>query len=452
MNGVKMKKKNRKEIKIRKTEDKIKTTKTKEHETEDKEQGINRIKGIKTIYLALFVFIIFAYLSSLLFAERSCSLHTDCSYGQICDNGQCKDCVTSAECWSKTLLKSTPTGGVSPWFSVSMIILFIAFSGAVIFYMIAYAFNSDQYKRIAFAELMQVAASFLLIGFLFGFEMFETDLLTKLEKTSGTITSALMLSGGGQIPSGALSGQIQINPFDVSYAFLRNMLNCTENNLKNLYARAQVWENLMNMQLQFKVEIPILKEETPLNPFAYVSSFATKAAGYEYDINELTWLAIFLYAQIAVLKFIETSMFTVFLPIGLILRSFPPTRGAGAVLVAIAIGFYFVYPLTYTVLYVGTSPVIDGCSIAIPLDVSKSSETCPVNVGAVSDTMTSAAESAVSLDAVLPQIESGTTSMRFVALVYMIISLGVTFIFVRSLSSILGADISEIGRSMLRML
>jgi len=38
------------------------------------------------------------------------------------------------------------------------------------------------------------------------------------------------------------------------------------------------------------------------------------------------------------------------------------------------------------------------------------------------------------------------------AWLYMIISLGAAFLFIRSISPLLGADISEIGRSMFKML
>jgi len=413
----------------------------------------NKKQKIKIIYLSLFVLIILSYISSFLYAQsNSCSSHVDCPYGQVCDSGQCRDCLTSAECLSKTFLKSTPIGGVSPWFSISMIVLFIAFFGAVIFYMIAYAFQSDQFKRIAFAELMQVVASFLLIAFLFGFEIFETDLVTKLEQTSGTITAALVLSYGGSISPGLLSGQVQINPFDVSYAFLRNLLTCAENKLKTTYENSKSIFTIINIGIQIKVMTPWKMDVSLPNPMALVPSLQESAANYEYLANELTWLIIFLYAQIAVLKFFETSMFTVFLPIGLILRSFPPTRGAGAVLVAVAIGFYFVYPLVFTLLYVGSPPVIEGCNIRAALEASQLEKVCPMNIGATTQILSSASDLASILDAAVPQLQSGTSTLRFAAFVYMLISLGVTFIFVRSLSSILGADISEIGRTMLRML
>ncbi|MEM3369410.1 MAG: hypothetical protein QW783_04310 [Candidatus Micrarchaeia archaeon] len=402
------------------------------------------------------LFILFLIILSNFIYARSCTSHLDCPQGQICDNNTCRDCITSAECWSKkTLLKSTPAGGLSPWFVVSTIVLLIAFLGVAIFYMIAYAFQSDQFKRIAFAELMQVLASALLIAFLFGFETFETDMLTKLEGTSRTITAALVLnSSGGSVQAGALSGQIQISPFDVSLAFMRNMLDCAKQQMKTEYDKAKTYSKLMTMYLGIIIELSKKKDlSLPLpNPFAFVKSWAITAAKADYNMNELAWLSLFLYAQIAVLKFIETSLFTLFLPIGLILRSFPPTRGAGAVLVAIAIGFYFVYPLVYTLLYVGGPRQIEGCNLQIQLSPEMVEKSCPVNIGATESILTSGAEDFAQLDASTLKIQAGMNSMRFMAFVYMLISLGVTFIFIRSLSSILGADISEIGRTMFRML
>ncbi len=402
------------------------------------------------LFLSLFLIVQFFIPFS---SAVSCQSSITCPSGQICDGDQCRNCITSAECLSKTFLKSTPLSGVSSWLSISLAVIFIAFLGTAVFYMIAYSFQSDRYKKIAFAELMQVAASFLLIAMLFGFEMFETDFVSRMESTSGAITSALVLSSGGTPYAGALSGQVQINSFDVSYAFMRNLLKCAENQLKTTYESSKFVETTMNIVIQTKIIIGQKKKSSlPLpNPMA-LTSLAESAAKYEYNANELTWLVIFLYAQIAVLKFIETSMFTVFLPIGLILRSFPPTRGAGAVLVAIAIGFYFVYPLTFTVLYVGTPPVIEGCNVRVALDTTAITQTCPVNVGAVEEALVSASDTMPQLDATIPQVQAGMNSMKFVAFVYMLISLGVSFIFVRSLSSIFGADISEIGRSMMRML
>ncbi len=54
-------------------------------------------------------------------------------------------------------------------------------------------------------------------------------------------------------------------------------------------------------------------------------------------------------AQIAFLYFINATMVPFFLPAGLVLRFFPPTRDAGAFLISMAFGFQIVYPTTYLI-------------------------------------------------------------------------------------------------------
>lgn len=56
-----------------------------------------------------------------------------------------------------------------------------------------------------------------------------------------------------------------------------------------------------------------------------------------------------LQAQIALLSLVDKIMVPFFLPAGLVLRFFPPTRDAGSFLIAVAFAFQFVFPLTYLV-------------------------------------------------------------------------------------------------------
>jgi hypothetical protein len=387
-----------------------------------------------------------------------CMTDIDCANvqckGGFCgavSGGICKPCSTSAECVKKTFEKAVPfLGAVSPWFSIALLAVVIALFGAGAVYALGVSFNVEPIKRAGSAELAQAAASLILILMLFGAEQFEVGLLDQLERTTGAVTAAIYAPEMFQ--GAAATGEIRMNPFDVSYAFIRNMLTCAERQYMRTYDNSIGNEFIANFRLAFTVEIPILKQGTPLEPMAMIPTFARNVARAEYDADELTWLSIFMYAQLAVLKFFETSMFTVFLPIGIILRSFPPTRGAGAVLTAVAIGLYMVYPLIFTILYVGTPKVIDGCAIYVPMDTQKITKTCPIAAGAVSGQIDQAQTVASGTEIDMTKVESGMASLKYSAYVYMIVSLGATFMFIRSASTILGADISEIGRSMFRMI
>jgi hypothetical protein len=54
-------------------------------------------------------------------------------------------------------------------------------------------------------------------------------------------------------------------------------------------------------------------------------------------------------AQLTLLYLVDAIMPTFILPAGLILRFFPPTRDAGAFLIALAFGFYIIFPTTYLI-------------------------------------------------------------------------------------------------------
>jgi len=67
--------------------------------------------------------------------------------------------------------------------------------------------------------------------------------------------------------------------------------------------------------------------------------------------NVLTFSLLSLYstskAQVMLLYLVDAFVSPLILPAGIILRFFPPTRDAGAFLVAVAIGFYVVFPASY---------------------------------------------------------------------------------------------------------
>jgi len=181
--------------------------------------------------------------------------------------------------------------------------------------------------------------------------------------------------------------------------------------------------------------------------------FSEKVSESEYMADQLTWLGVFTYMQIAIMKFVETSMFTIFLPIGIILRAFPPTRGAGAVMIALAIGFYIVYPFTYTMLVASAPKTISGCDLNVEIGPSNElQKTCPIAPGAIPGAIEQAQSAAATFEVEFPKVKSGANTIFYVVWIYMLISIGAALMFTRTISPLLGADISEIGRSMFKML
>ncbi|MCX6777289.1 MAG: hypothetical protein NT157_00180, partial [Candidatus Micrarchaeota archaeon] len=163
-----------------------------------------------------------------------------------------------------------------------------------------------------------------------------------------------------------------------------------------------------------------------------------------YVCNNYTWLAMAVYFQINFLQWIETSMFTIYLPIGIVLRIFPYTRGAGGFLIALAIGLYLVYPLLFLIIY-ANSAVPSGCQ-AVPIKVT--SQVCASDPAAFTQ-LAAVAQAQASLSA--GALGGSAGNMIVYGYFYPLVILVVTFAFVRTISPFLGADIAEMGRTLFKV-
>ncbi len=67
----------------------------------------------------------------------------------------------------------------------------------------------------------------------------------------------------------------------------------------------------------------------------------------QYFVKALTTVSIGALVQSSLLIFISASAVSVILPVGLILRTFYPTRKTGGFLIAVAIGIYVILPMSY---------------------------------------------------------------------------------------------------------
>jgi len=425
-------------------------------------KGSGEGSGKRLMLASLLVILTLSQFISPVHAQTSCSTNADCaSFGYVCSipmnqaTGTCVPCSTSAECAQKTF-----EGNIS-WFRIAIAAVMIAISVSGILFGIGYAFNLNQVKQIGRGELLQGFASLVLVLFLFGVLEAEQNLIGTIETSSGVISGGLATAAPekfGLTPEAyrnviAAGGTVQIDPFDVSYAFLKRLVDCMKDNYDSTLENSKWQEVFANTRLKLSINRPPnINWAVPTELFKLISGVFSNVQRSEFLADELTWTTVLLYTQLALLKFIETSMFTVFLPIGIILRSFPPTRGAGAVLIAISIGLYVVFPMTYLILYIGTPSSLGSCNTNIPVAVLDVPATCPISPNSVTTTTAAAGSKAIEAESNIIRIQTISTEARYIAWLYLLISLSIVFIFVRSAAGILGADISEIGRSMFRMI
>jgi hypothetical protein len=344
---------------------------------------------------------------------------------------------------TRTFTIGAAPGLPSPWATLAFIAALVSLVAAGLVLAMGYLLNLQNVRHIGRAELMQAVASLILVALLFGAAWVEQPLVQMLESRTQVIAGSIFRPGQN----------LAMNPFDVSYAFLLKLIACSEKNYRSIYSASVSSEFLAATTMSVSTYIPFLKISSSEDIFRLIPGISERVAENEYMADEFTQLLILLYGQVALFKFIETSMFSIFLPIGILLRAFPPTRGAGAVLIALAIAFYIVLPLTYTILASTAPTVISGCAISVQMTgVTKIQKSCPASPSSAMGMIGQATEGFDTGSAAMAEIKSSSTNIRYFAFLYLIIALGVALIFARSVSPILGADISEIGRSMLRLI
>ncbi len=81
--------------------------------------------------------------------------------------------------------------------------------------------------------------------------------------------------------------------------------------------------------------------------FAFTTLLTPLLSQMNFIIEALTFAIIGIYTQSALLNVIAIVAVPLLLPIGIVLRTFYPTRRLGGTMIAIAIGLFVVFPLTY---------------------------------------------------------------------------------------------------------
>ena len=200
------------------------------------------------------------------------------------------------------------------WIPFMVLLILITFFLISLVYMLSQFFRRQDWAYWAKSEFWHTIASCIMISIIFGFV--------------GTICLISENIAGG-------------DPFYISDRYLHsaiwNQLVPAVDNLFNLSFKAQKWA-------AFTIGLISCSFGVCFQPFA---GFGTLSYNFETMAALITPLGASLLFQKLFLQFIKDIAFTIVLPIGFILRVFPFTREAGAFIIAAAIAFYAVFPLTY---------------------------------------------------------------------------------------------------------
>jgi len=293
-----------------------------------------------------------------------------------------------------------------------------------VFFMIARAFGLKDLERESKSEMLQaIATAFMAIFLVF---LVESAMVFTGEMIHGDLACA---AAGGTFSISSVDDAFdaikdcRIVPKAVQLNKIQHKIRNDQNSKNNM--------NFLNFDLSF-FGITVVKGNW--YPSVYKSVESRRIVN-----NLCTSLLVSLNAQSFLLSYIQINMLHVFLPLGIILRSFKFTRGVGALFIGIAIGLYFIFPVVFVLL--------DPGFVATPLPESPAvqpNQYCYPTMGfatSVYNTMVTDSGVGTGMDNLSLNNLANSLSQTYLSLVlHPLVSLFITLVFVRYLITILGGD------------
>ncbi len=313
------------------------------------------------------------------------------------------------------------------WEVIAGIALLIALFSAVIAYMVASLLGSPELKRWAKVEIYNVIGSAVLVLALI---VIVDLLLVSASEMAFEISNT-------SYPPVPLPVNVRSSPFGLAHYYLDIQLAC----IKKYYVAIFI--------LNFPLEI-IEKTVIPTGGMEEVAGWPLSGpVGLLYWFeHQFTFALIATYFQRHLLVFLEDNMFTLFLPLGIVLRILPWTRGAGGVIIALAIGLFIVFPTMYGVLLV-MLPRAD-CAAAIPSPYT--CETADVTCMNFAISYLEDERHFISIENFLNNVSMELDLLMVSSLIFPLINLTITITFVRAIMQFLGADVAEMGHGIVKII
>jgi len=193
-------------------------------------------------------------------------------------------------------------------------VIMLMVSLIVIAYMASKMLNLPKLELFAKMELYEIFISALIVLFAFGLFLFASQL-------------SISWSGG--------------NPFEIARAYHSTaMIKSIYPSITHCYTEIMIYSTLSTMQIRPSDAVWTWLFKVAPGAEMIVGVFNLLVYGLVIVMSSLN-------AHMLILTIIESTMYSVFLPAGVLLRFFPPTRKAGTFIMVMAIAFYSVYPTTY---------------------------------------------------------------------------------------------------------
>jgi len=304
-------------------------------------------------------------------------------------------------------------------------------------------------------ELVQVLINAALVGGLVllfapqsGIIVKVFDSLVPSETISIPVWNASAGNGTSSVPvnlavcPGVTSGSVLC----FAYGYLFGL----ETQIVNLVGGLLITSTLLDIIAKIAIDLIIVE----ITPFGGLTSIVQVINA---SVQSLMFLGAIVGAEVALLVFIDFAALKVFLPLGVVLRCFFGTRRLGGMLIALALGTYFVFPLSIALNAIAVQgamlnsfdpliklfTTVQGVS---PSSTSVFGSANPMSSDVWKDYMASSAKQSQALiDAIgaVPTVLITAISMYVVQIIFLpVLSIMITVIAIKEMAGLFGSEVN----------
>ncbi|MFA5049930.1 MAG: hypothetical protein WC501_02895 [Candidatus Micrarchaeia archaeon] len=319
------------------------------------------------------------------------------------------------------------------WYVTCVLAVFAVILVYGLFYAIARAFSFEELKRSSKSEILQSIATLLMI-------LFVVTIINQLEEFS--INEILGKN------SYVVCGGTEIGFNDGNEPELKNVIDVVECRfVERSKELAQIQDDIITSEegpggVFTKLSMIIGVVGITVFEGNWVASWYYKAETIRLLNNFVITALIACNSILAIVMYLKANMLAVFLPFGLFLRSFKYSRGIGAFFIAMAFGFYFIFPI----LFVLTDPGFVEVPAIPKTNIDQSSNFCfPTFSGIVSQATTNMADDTTGI-ASLTFSKKAISQFYVYMTTHAFVVFAITLIFVRYMTFLFGGDAYELMR------
>lgn len=336
---------------------------------------------------------------------------------------------------------------MADWQIIALIAAFISVMVAALLLMFSRIFDFKMLEQAAKSEIVFAASTVLVVLLLIGLVQYGTDvgknISAKMYERSYKDSPLRYMStdaSGNEIESrldSSIFSSSEYTLVEIAILYMRSVMYCMED--------VSAWVFRVSMAAhQISPSTQDVFMHYPISAWSW-GGIAQIADNF---LNTVYFMELVYRIQIYVLRFLDIFSVSYLLPIGILLRAFPPTRGAGAYAIALTLGLYLVFPLSYLAA-VFSSPYPNLCTTPeIPLPILSQT----TKGGLMGELMMWYRAFEKNILGFFGDISNYTNALMVNLCFLPFLAFTITITFVQASSGLFGASIPEVGRGLFKLI